>query len=174
MYKFGPKNYCTPKRWNTYYSQLVYTDEVCVPGDNVLVVGPGDFIVPVILSHFKYNVDTLDIHNKDATYKGDVRNIESTIPDNRTYSAVLACEILEHIPVDDFEPTVKKLIDRTDKRLIVSVPIAGKEISKWHCWELGKGKTIEEIEQFLKQFGDVQVSVEMNQFCFFILDKKPL
>lgn len=168
MIPFGEHTYCNQRRWVTYYHQINYTQQVCAEGDRVLVVGPGDYIVPKILKNsFKFDVETLD-RQEDSTYTLDLRELqENSIPE---YKVIVCCQVLEHIPIEFFKKTLSILVSKC-KRLVLSLPLyTGKITSKEHFWELGYGNSTEEVIAFLSGFGKVITNtVEGKQF--FILDK---
>lgn len=167
--KFGENQYCNQKRWITYYRQIDFTQSVCDENSSVLVVGPGDYIVPNILKNsFGYNVDTFDI-SEGGTYVGDVRYFASLVHDK--YDVILCCEVLEHVPFEEFNRIVTNFVNRTNKRLILSMPIhLGKgKVSPQHKWELGWGVEISDITKFLESFGKLTIKLQ-DRFMFFVVD----
>ena len=170
--RFGDNYYCNKKRWLTYYRQIEFTQQVCDKNSSILVVGPGDYIVPDIFKYnLKYKTDTYDI-DKGGTYVGDVRHFASLVHDK--YDVILCCEVLEHFPFEEFGAIVTNLVDRTKKRLILSMPVflGEKKVSPQHKWELGWRVEISEITEFLKHFGEVTIKLQ-DRFIFFVVDINP-
>lgn len=112
-------HYVSHDRWMSYYNQV---DEVnrCNP-KSVLVVGPGDNIVVNLLKTFSGDVKTLGIDESlNPDYLKSVYNLDEVI--DRKFDVVLCCQVLEHLPFDQFEESLKKLLSITTDRLIIALP----------------------------------------------------
>lgn len=163
-HKYTFERYCSPKRWDTYYQQIKYCRE-CGAKLNVLVIGPGDYIVPLILTEMGYHVETFGIE-ETADYVGDLRDIENII--KKDYDVIICCEVLEHIELDKAIEVIKYLKTRAQKRIIISVPILTYSVDKYHKWELGHGIDEEGFTQF---FHNPIVKIVGNKF-FFVIENK--
>ena len=135
-YIYPFETYCTEFRFMTYYQQIK-----CCLGykpKSVLVIGPGDHIVPVILKHINPNitVDTFDI-KEGSTYLGDLRSIKDIV--NTKYDCILCCEVLEHIEFEYFDSIKDQLLELCNEGLIISVPKFTGTMCKYHKWEVGAG-----------------------------------
>lgn len=111
-------HYVDIKRWSSYYSQISETVEASP--QKVLVIGVGDGIVIEILKMQGIEVYTMDFDSAlNPDYKLDVRDLDE-LP--QRFDVILCCQVLEHIPFYDFEPTLDKLMLKTNY-LILSLPI---------------------------------------------------
>lgn len=121
VYDFS--NYCNIGRWNSYWHQL---DEVSglKKGSEILLIGAGDGIVPMILRKMNYNVTVFDF-DEDLLpdIVGDVKYITDTIR-NSAYDAIICCQVLEHIPGEYFDSIMQQFstLLHKDGRLILSLP----------------------------------------------------
>lgn len=111
--------------FGSYYYQIKET--LRLKPKNCLIVGQGDNVVPSILRGLKnenIEVDTFDIvEDLNPTYVGDIRQIDTII--NKIYDVVLCCEVLEHLPYDEFAMCLKKLSKIQRNGLILSLPVFG-------------------------------------------------
>lgn len=132
VYNF--ETYCNKFRFATYHEQI----RLCLgcKPKSILVIGPGDHIVPVVLQHLlpKAIVDTFDIRD-GSTYKGDLREISNIVTDK--YDCILCCEVLEHIEFEYFEYIIEQLKNICNKSLIISVPKFNGKLCVYHKWEVG-------------------------------------
>ena len=114
--------YVTRERWNSYYCQI---DEVMkCKGKNVLYIGVGDSIVVDTLKKFGKNVKVLDFE-KDfkPDYLGSVTEIDQVLgKDKSRFDIVVCSQVLEHIPFEQFEPTVEKISKYAKEKFILSIP----------------------------------------------------
>ena len=115
-YDFG--RYVDEHRWNSYYYQI---KEGLSGGNNVLIIGVGDGIVADILSKFGKNVNTFDFDPKlKPDIVGSVTKIDEVL--NKNYDTVLCCQVLEHIPFEEFEHTIKRISRCTRSKFVLSLP----------------------------------------------------
>lgn len=116
-YEFN--KYVNKSRWNSYYNQI--HEVMASNGESVLIIGPGDNIVVDLLKKFGKRVTTFDFApDLKPDIIGDVTKIDDII--NEKYDIVLCCQVLEHIPFNRFEETIKRISLVTRKRLILSLP----------------------------------------------------
>lgn len=159
--------YCTEKRFVTYYHQLKKCLEVSP--DSVLIIGPGDHIVPVLLKHLLPNavIETFDLRD-GSTYQGDLRRIADIVP--RKYDCILCCEVLEHIEFEYFNSIKERLMAMCNKSLIISVPKFTRFMCKYHKWEVDMPVTQNEL---MRQFANYSTEVfEVNNKIIFICVRK--
>lgn len=121
--------YVGPGRWNSYYYQIIEAVKKTDKSDSILVIGKGDGFVPWLLKeHFHRNVFTFDFDEKLVPdYLGDVRNISQSV--DKKFDVVICCEVLEHIPFEDFETSISEVAKITKKYVIFSLPNGYKKIN---------------------------------------------
>lgn len=150
FYSFN--NYCSPKRWMTYYNQI---DKIINSNSkSVLVIGPGDYIVPLVVQHYKPKilVETFDI-KEGATYQGDLKEISSIV--NKKYDYIVCCEVLEHIEFDEFENIISQLKE-IGNNILISLPKYNGVLNKWHKWEINyMDIELSQIIEVLRGYFDV-------------------
>lgn len=120
------ENYlCEEGSFKSYYYQV--KEVLKLNPTSVLVIGQGDNIVPNILRSFvkkQIRVDTFDvIEDMNPTYVGDVRQIDEIVKDK--YDVVLCCEVLEHLPFNEFVSCLQKISKVQRKGLVLSLPVFG-------------------------------------------------
>lgn len=111
-------NYDSLVRFISYYYQISYIRRL--KPNNILEVGAGNKTVSNYLRHHGYFVDTCD-NSKELSpdYQADIKNLPFK---NDSYDAILACEILEHLPIEDFEIALEQLYRVTKRYVIISLP----------------------------------------------------
>ena len=115
------KKYDDLSRFISYFYQV---DLVAVSagdsGAKILEVGIGNGTVSDYLKKLGFSVTTCDF---DPALKpdvvADVRKLP--FPDN-SFDAVMACEVLEHLPFEDFEIAIKELARVSRKSVVISLP----------------------------------------------------
>lgn len=98
--------YVDEHRWNSYWNQI--NEALKVKGNKVLVIGAGDGIVVDVLRKFGKSVDTFDFDkalNPDIV--GSVTEVDEIVKNK--YDVILCCQVLEHIPFDQFDDTVRRI-----------------------------------------------------------------
>lgn len=143
-YRF--QTYMSLAHWGSYWKQLDLVLR-CKPR-RVLVVGIGDGVVPRYLVDQGVAVDTLDLDpNLRPTIVGDVRTLSSSSCER--YDVVLCCQVLEHMPFEDFEAALHNLLCVT-KTLIVSLPYSHVLVGR--------------LEVRLPIFGRAKLSITVPKF----------
>src|SRR5262245_29513705 len=145
-------------------------------GDRVLEIGVGTGFTANYLRSKGVHVTTLDI---DPDKQPDVvANVaEYDFPDH--HDAIVAFEVFEHLPYDDFPPLLAKLAAAARRHVFLSLPpnrrlVAslnvklpkvkartfqwkvrrGEIVEPYHVWELDNGGiTVESLEQELARHG---------------------
>ena len=116
-YRFS--NYVSYKRWVSFYSQVF--EGLDTEGKDILYIGVGDKTVVNILKSFGKNVTTFDFDsNLKPDICGSITDIDEIL--TKKYDTIICCQVLEHIPFDLFESTLKKLSKCFNERLILSLP----------------------------------------------------
>lgn len=178
MSRFSFDAYERPTRWASYWTQLKWS--LSGPEGPVLLVGIGSGTTERELRARRDDVRTLDL---DRTLEPDVvASVESMPFDDGTFAVAVCCQVLEHLPWEAFEPSVRELRRVTSGRLVLSVPdvhwyvglsaVAGIRIIKRslridlprlfgrqlpagsrHCWEIGRGRSADELRNALTRAG---------------------
>ncbi len=192
------KGYDTSQRFQSYFVQI--NEVLKLKPKSVLEVGIGNKTVADYLSRRIENVKTLDFDKElNPDIVADVTNIP--LKDN-SFDVVLCCEVLEHIPFEQFQKAQKELARVSKKYIVLSLPHFSHPISlsfklpglkqinisiyiphpkkhKFngeHYWEIGKkGYPCKKIKNILlKNFNIIKDFREKNNpyHHFFILEKK--
>lgn len=113
-------NYNNFERFTSYYHQLKLVKDNCKRNDKILEVGVGDKTLSVLLRNNKYNLKTCDFDEElTPDFVADIRSL--SFKDN-SFDTILAFEILEHIPFNDFKKALKELHRVSSDKVIFSVP----------------------------------------------------
>lgn len=111
--------YVTWERWQSYYTQL--STVLRSQPKSVLVVGAGDGLVASMLKTLGIDVKTVDI---DPDLKPDyclsILEMSKSIP--AQFDLVLCCQVLEHLPFENFRACLKELKALSKERVILSLP----------------------------------------------------
>jgi ubiquinone/menaquinone biosynthesis C-methylase UbiE len=196
-YKFH--SYCGFDRWASYYHQI--NESIKLKPKNILEVGVGDGVFKNYIknnTNIEYkNLDIAEDLNPDVV--GSVENIP--FPKN-SFDLVCAFEILEHLPFEKFENSIKELSRVSSGNVIISLPHFGpavklsfkipfiKEVklafkvpylrkhsfNGEHYWEIGKkGYSLSKIKNILKNHFNIKkefVPFENQYHHFFILNNR--
>lgn len=109
---------------NTYY---LWRDlQTCGQCRNVLVVGPGQGLTPVVLNWKGCAVTTLDI---DETFKPDYLGSvhEMRMFRDQQFDAVIASHVIEHLAVKYLDASLKELA-RVARYALIYLPIPGRKL----------------------------------------------
>jgi ubiquinone/menaquinone biosynthesis C-methylase UbiE len=88
--------------------------------ERVLEVGIGNGTVSNYLRNAGLNIKTCDINpNLKPGVVSDIRKLPF---DEKSFDLVMACEILEHIPFEDFEKALSELYKVSRKYVLISIP----------------------------------------------------
>jgi hypothetical protein len=112
-------NYVELPRWNSYWHQIIET--VTLNPKNVLIIGVGDNIVGRILMSQGISVYTFDFDEAlHPDFLGNITDID-TVLQGKHFDVILCCQVLEHLPYDNFENILRKLRLLADN-VIISLP----------------------------------------------------
>jgi SAM-dependent methyltransferase len=192
--------YNSKARWLSYWYQIHETLSV-LPG-NVLVIGKGSGIVEnsiKLLSKDNIQVYTLDINYSVAP---DFISTVTNLPlKNEAFDATICCQVLEHLPFEQFSIALKELQRVTGNRVVLSLPHGRKHLkiacnvpffgekdltikypftkkcctSKQHYWEIGRAVSRKEVVNRVNDFFRIEKEFlnEINCYHrFFVLAKK--
>jgi SAM-dependent methyltransferase len=170
-------------------------------GGEVLEIGPGAGYATFLLRTWGMRVTTMDFDPKiNPDVVGDVTN-----PCFMTgsFDCVLAAQVLEHIPLEEFETAVKELARITKRYVVITLPapligLAGllnapsfspvpftmglpyyvkHQFDGQHYWELGKrGSSVKHVRQKIMKYLDIidEFRPALSLRCyFFVAQKRP-
>jgi hypothetical protein len=165
---------------------------------SVLEVGVGDGVVGNYLrAHAGFSYTSVDFASDlSPDVVGDVRKLPFL---GSSFDTVCAFEVLEHLPFDDFEPSVRELARVARSYVLISLPHFGPPVkfslklpllpeiriavklpiphahrfNGQHYWELGKrGYPASRIRSVLARFGSIErefIPFENQYHHFFVL-----
>jgi SAM-dependent methyltransferase len=111
--------YNSVERFCSYAHQLKLIAGVDV--QSILEVGPGTFLVSDALKRRGYDVTTCDFDpGLGADVTADVRKLPFG---DSSFDLVMACQVLEHIPFEEFTRAIKELSRVTSRFAIISLPM---------------------------------------------------
>lgn len=112
------KKYNSLERFISYSYQISLIEEL--HPKKVLEVGPGSFVVSSLLSNMGYDVRTVDFDEKvGADVVADIRRLPFG---DGEFDLSMACQVLEHIPFEDFEKGLGELGRVSSRYVIISLP----------------------------------------------------
>ncbi len=115
---YAAMKYDTLERFISYHYQIFSV--LKLKPQTVLEIGIGNKLVSSYLEREGVDVTTVDFDKELAPdIVADVRNMP--IPD-KSYDLVMACQVLEHIPYEDFEKGLAELCRVTKRYAIVALP----------------------------------------------------
>ncbi len=106
-------------RWRLYWQQQKMMEKLVLPGQRVLEIGVGSGFTANYLRSKGIYVTTLDI---DPGKKPDIVANIVKYEFEEVYDHILAFEVFEHIPFEQFIAVVKKLSKVCQRCLFLSVP----------------------------------------------------
>jgi SAM-dependent methyltransferase len=195
-YEFG--SYTGFDRWATYYYQV--REILSLKPDSMLEIGTGDgFLKRFIEGATEVSYRSMDIA---ADLHPDIVGSADSIPlRDGAVDVVVACEVLEHLPFEKFEKSLRELARVSRRHVLISLPHAGprlklslklpriKEIRLAtklslprkhvflgeHYWEIGKqGYSISKVRAVLKSVFTIEkdfIPFESQYHHFFLLRK---
>lgn len=115
-------NYDHLLRFVNYYYQTSLIQQV--QPRSILEIGIGNKTVSTYLKQFGYQVSTCDFDsNLEPDIISDIRSLPFS---DHSYEAVLACEIIEHVPWSQVPIAISEISRVTSKYAIISVPYCSK------------------------------------------------
>lgn len=116
--RFCKKEYDDVLRFISYFYQISLIKELN-PG-SILEIGVGNKTVSNYLKQQGFNVITCDIDRTlKPDYSADIRELPF---DDNSFDAILACEILEHLPWKDVDIALTELHRVTKDYVVISIP----------------------------------------------------
>jgi hypothetical protein len=183
-------------RWSSYYYQL--REIFAAEPESVLEIGGGDHTVRDRLREAGIPYTSVDIAQD---LRPDIIASVTALPlSDRSFDIVCACEVLEHLPFEEFDAALAELARVARRRVILSLPHYGPSVRlelklplvprfrlAWkvphparhtfngqHYWEIGKrGYPPRRIRDALRRhfvIASEYIPFENQYHHFFILD----
>lgn len=110
--------YNTLERFISYFYQIRAIENMNIK--SVLEIGVGSKIVANTLKEYGMSVTTCDFDkNVSPDIVADIRRLPL---EDKSFDVAMACQVLEHIPFEDFESGLKELRRISKKYVVVSLP----------------------------------------------------
>ena len=110
--------YLTLERWISYYFQIKET--MRMEAATLLEIGVGNGIVASVLRSFGVQVTTCDFDV--AVHPDIVADVRKIPVQDGAFDAVMACQILEHLPWEEVPAALSELARVTKRYAIISLP----------------------------------------------------
>jgi len=194
------KEYTTKKRWICYWHQI---DEVLkTKPKKILEIGIGNKTVSDYLKNQNIKITTVDIDkNLKPDYVCSVTDLSKYLKE-KSFDTVLCAEVLEHLPFEYFEKSLKEIKRVTknyaiislpyvcinfrfsfkfplfkQKKIFIQMPLYKKhEFDGEHYWEIGKKKyPLNKIKKIIQKYFLIEKNYlvwEHPYNMFFILKVK--
>jgi SAM-dependent methyltransferase len=112
------------KRFISYFYQTNLVKKL--KPESVLEIGIGNKTVANYLKQQGVNIETCDFDQElEPDYIADIRELPFA---DDAYEAVVACEVLEHIPWEDVELALREIGRVTKRYVIISIPYATNSV----------------------------------------------
>jgi ubiquinone/menaquinone biosynthesis C-methylase UbiE len=194
--------YNSKSRWLSYWYQIAEALEVAPSG--VLLIGKGGGFTENALrklSGGKTAVFTMDINKSLGP---DVAGNVTQLPfAGDSFDVAVCCQVLEHIPFNEFSTALRELHRVAKKRVIISLPHRRKHFklsynipflkertiilknpftarhcsSKQHYWEISRGVSKTEVKSCLGRYFEIEKEFLNEINCdhrFFVLKRKKI
>ncbi|MDB4962128.1 MAG: Methyltransferase type 11 [Myxococcales bacterium] len=120
------------ERWTSYWYQIKAV--LAVRPRTVLEIGPGSGVFRRYLEHAGVTVKTLDIDaSRGVDYVADITRLDETLPAGLSFDVVCAFQVLEHLPLAEFETCLTNLARRSNQHVFISLPYRGLRV-RWAFW----------------------------------------
>ena len=101
----------------------------------MLEIGPGSGVFRRYLEHAGVAVKTIDIDaSRGVDYVADITRLDDALPAGLTFDCVCAFQVLEHLPLADFEICLANLARRANPHVFLSLPYRGLRIRLSLWW----------------------------------------
>ncbi len=173
------ERYDDPERWMSYWHQIRAV--LSVRPKTVLEIGPGSGVFRSYLRAAGVEVRTLDIDaTRGVDYVADITKLDAVLPQGLMFDAICAFQVLEHLPLAEFETCLANIARRANPHVFISLPYRGlrvrfafwwgdhhitfghKLMLPWrhkpipeHHWEMGYPHTARKITKMIARHLDV-------------------
>jgi ubiquinone/menaquinone biosynthesis C-methylase UbiE len=115
---YNAMDYNDKGRFNSFWHQIDAT--LKLKPRHVLEIGTGNGFVNFVLEKSGVDVTTIDI---DQELQPDIIGSVLSMPiKDNSYDLALCCQVLEHLPYENFLPALKEINRVVSKNLILSLP----------------------------------------------------
>ena len=175
------EDYDDKERWASYWHQIRNTLRLSPRPRSILEIGGGTGLYRSYLANQGIEVRTADIDDtRKPDYLADVRDLDRTLPAGLRFDAVVAFQVLEHLPFAALDDCLAGIARRANPYALISLPyhgwafrfalrIAGLRLSTgfklwkpWrfkfdgeHHWELGWQHTPRSITRRMERHFEV-------------------
>lgn len=185
-------SYLTKERMASYWHQI--DEALRLNPESILIVGNGDNLVRDILASRVKEVVTFDIaEDLNPDILGSVTNLTESLA-GKQFDVILCCQVLEHLPYDQFETCLRELHHASRKSVIISLPQryyffelnvlnTNKKVISWsllinkknkpivfkgeHYWEIGStGCSKNQIEKDMSKFFNVEKTYYVKELPY--------
>lgn len=195
--KYNFEKYVYPSHWMSYWYQI--KEVLALRPQKILEIGIGNKTVCNYLRSEGIDITTFDI---DEKLNPDVVGSVTKIPfGDNSFDAILCAEVLEHLPFDKFEETLRELKRASKRYIILSLPHFGPQFklsfkipflrekrfafkiyfpikhkfNGEHYWEMGKrGYSSKKIKDIIRKYFKIKkefIPFENQYHHFFVLEK---
>jgi hypothetical protein len=127
------EKYDDRERWMSYWHQIRAV--LSVRPKTVLEIGPGSGVFRNYLRSAGVEVKTLDIDTtRNVDYIADITKLDATLPQGLMFDAVCAFQVLEHLPLADFEACLQNIARRANPHVFISLPYRGLHVRLAMWW----------------------------------------
>ncbi len=183
------------EHWKLYWQQQKIMQNYLKDNDTILEIGVGTSFTANYLKSKNFSVTTFDI---DKEKNPDiVGNIVEYNWNKMNFNHILAFEVFEHIPFDEFKKALIKLKKVLKRNIFISLPINEKILfeleykipklqknilripiaknkitTKNHFWEIGYDKYSEDFieNMFTEQGYGLSKKVKKSSFIYYVLE----
>lgn len=115
---YNDVSYNDKGRFNSFWHQIDST--LNLKPKNIVEIGTGNGFVKYVLEKNGVRVITVDI---DKELKPDILASVLSLPiDDNSFDVALCCQVLEHIPYENFVPALKEINRVVKSGLVLSLP----------------------------------------------------
>ena len=119
--------YNTMKRFSSYWTQIDETLRVAGPGSRILEIGVGTGLTAWYLEKAGLQVMTIDhLPHRAPTVVADLRNLPFA---DASFDAVVAFQVLEHIPFVEFTTGLRELARISRGSVVISLPNTSAKVA---------------------------------------------
>lgn len=138
---FLSESYNSKERFISYWHQI--NEIIKLKPESILEIGVGNMFVSKYLKDREYNIVTLDI--KEGLESDVIGNVLNMPFDDNSFDIVSCCEVLEHLPYQDFRTALLEIFRVSKSHAVLSLPDATRNV----CFFIKVPKIREPLRIFL-------------------------